>query len=237
VLFNFVKSVDVMTTNHFSSQKIYQQLRQKILDFELYPGTRITESELAAGFNVSRTPVRAALQRLELEGHITIVPKQGCFVRPVDIEKISQYYDVRVSLEATAIELACQNMSGEEIDALCELWNPASVKKNVNLDEIKTLEEAFHISIAAGSGNPVLVDYLRDINNHIRILRRLGFPDRKAVLETYEEHFEMCQLIKTRNTRLARKMMMEHIRKSQSIARSVTLSQLQQAVRKGTAGR
>lgn len=226
-----------MTTHHFSSQKIYEQLRQKILEFELYPGTRITESELAAGFGVSRTPVRAALQRLELEGHITIVPKQGCFVRPVDIEKITQYYEVRISLEATAIELACEHMNREELDALCEIWNPASVKKNVNMDEVKMLEEAFHISIAAGSGNPVLANYLRDINNHIRILRRLGFPDRKAVLETYVEHFELCQLIKAGNVRLARKTMIEHIRKSQSIARSVTLTQLQQAVRKGSAGR
>jgi DNA-binding GntR family transcriptional regulator len=226
-----------MTTQHFTSQKIYEQLRQQITNFELYPGTRITESELAARFDVSRTPVRAALQRLEVEGHITIMPKQGCFVRPVDIEKISQYYDVRISLEATAIELACEHMNREELDALCDIWNPASVKKNVNMDEVRALEEAFHISIAVGSGNPVLVHYLRDINNHIRILRRLGFPDRKAVLETYDEHYELCQLIKARNVRTARKTMIEHIRKSQSIARSVTLTQLQQAVRKGSASR
>jgi len=226
-----------MTTNHFSSQKIYEQLRQKITNFELYPGTRITESELAASFNVSRTPVRAALQRLEVEGHITIMPKQGCFVRPVDIEKISQYYDVRISLEATAIELACENMNREELEALCDIWNPASVKKTVNMEEVRALEEAFHIAIATGSGNPVLVHYLRDINNHIRILRRLGFPDRKAVLETYDEHFELCQLIKARNVRTARKTMIEHIRKSQSIARGVTLTQLQQAVRKGNNSR
>jgi DNA-binding GntR family transcriptional regulator len=224
-----------MTTLHFSSQKIYAQLRQKILEFELYPGTRITESELAARFGVSRTPVRAALQRLELEGHITIMPKQGCFVRPVDIEKISYYYDVRISLEATAIEQACEHMNRDELDTLCEIWNPATVKKTVNMDEVKMLEEAFHIAIAVGSGNPVLANYLRDINNHIRILRQLGFPDRQAVLETYEEHFALCEMIKAGNVRLARKTMIEHIRKSQSIARSVTLTQLQQAVRKGQA--
>ncbi len=222
-----------MQKSQFSSQKIYEQLRRKILEFELYPGTRVTESELAAEFSVSRTPVRAALQRLEVEGHITILPKQGCFVRPVDIEKITQYYDVRVCLEAEAIERACKQMDRDDLEALTELWNPASLKKTVNLDEVKALEEAFHIGIAVGSGNPVLADYLRDINNHIRILRRLGFPDRSAVLETYEEHYELCLLIKAGNARSARKAMSEHIRKSQSIARSVTLSQLQQAVQRG----
>ncbi len=223
-----------MSTTQFSSQKIYEKLRKKILEFEIYPGTRITESELAADFKVSRTPVRAALQRLAVEGHIIIQPKQGCFVRAVDIEKISQYYDVRVHLEAAAVELACENMGDEELDTLAEIWNPARVKKTINMDEVKSLEEAFHVEIATASGNPVLVGYLEDINNHIRILRRLGFPDRKAVLETFTEHYELCQLIRARNVRSARKAMMEHIRKSQGIARNVTLSQLQHAIRRGT---
>lgn len=223
-----------MSTTQFSSQKIYEKLRKKILEFEIYPGTRITESELAADFAVSRTPVRAALQRLAVEGHVVIQPKQGCFVRPVDIEKISQFYDVRVHLEAAAVELACENMGDEELDALEEIWNPARVKKSVNMDEIKSLEEAFHVEIAAASGNVVLIDYLEDVNNHIRILRRLGFPDRKSVLETFVEHYELCQLIRARNVRAARKAMIAHIRKSQNIARSVTLSQLQHAIRRGT---
>ncbi len=223
-----------LSTTQFSSQKIYEKLRKKILEFEIYPGTRITESELAADFEVSRTPVRAALQRLAVEGHIIIQPKQGCFVRSVDIEKISNYYDVRVHLEAAAVELACEHMSDEDIEALIEIWNPARAKKAVNMDEIKALEEAFHLEIAKGSGNPVLVDYLDDVNNHIRILRRLGFPDRKSVIETFTEHYELCELIRARNARAARKLMIEHIRKSQGIARSVTLTQLQQAIKRGT---
>ena len=223
-----------MSTTQFSSQKIYEKLRKKILEFEIYPGTRITESELAADFNVSRTPVRAALQRLAVEGHIVIQPKQGCFVRPVDIEKISHYYDVRVHLEAAAVELACERMGDEELDVLAELWNPARIKKNLNMDEVKSLEEAFHVEIALASGNSVLIDYLEDVNNHIRILRRLGFPDRKSVVETFVEHYELCQLIRARNARNARKAMIAHIRKSQNIARGVTLSQLQHAIKRGT---
>lgn len=223
-----------MSTTQFSSQKIYEKLLKKILEFEIYPGTRVTETELASDFNVSRTPVRAALQRLAIEGHIVIQPKQGCFVRAVDIEKISNYYDVRVHLEAAAVELACENMGDDELDALEEIWNPARVKKSLNMDEVKSLEEAFHIEIAVASGNAVLVGYLEDVNNHIRILRRLGFPDRKSVLETFVEHYELCQLIRARNVRNARKAMIAHIRKSQQIARSVTLSQLQHAIRRGT---
>ena len=215
-----------------SAQAVYDKLKQKIIDFEIYPGTRITESEIADTFQVSRTPVRAALQRLESEGHISIMPKQGCFVRSVDIETISEYYDVRITLEAAAVELACDHMSVEDIEAQAEVWNPAKLEKKLNMEEIKAREEAFHVSIAIGSGNSVLADYLRDINNHIRILRRLGFPDRQAVIETCEEHFEICQLILEGKKTNARKAMVKHIRKSQELARSVTLSQLQQAIKR-----
>lgn len=218
-----------------AAQLVYDQLKQKIIDFEIYPGTRITESEIAEDFQVSRTPVRSALQRLEAEGQITIMPKQGCFVRSVDIETISQYYDVRISLEATAVELACDHMNDEDLDAQQEVWNPERLEENLDLEdmeEIKAREEAFHIGIALGSGNSVLANYLRDINNHIRILRRLGFPDRQSVIETCEEHYAICQLIREHNKTQARRAMTKHIRKSQELARSVTLSQLQQAIKR-----
>ena len=78
---------------------IYERLRRAIMDFELAPGARITETELAETFGISRTPVREALHRLENEGLISIRPKQGCFVRDVDIHQISNYYDIRIALE------------------------------------------------------------------------------------------------------------------------------------------
>ena len=84
-----------MTTAKSAAQLVYDQLKKKIIDFEIYPGTRLTELEIAEEFAVSRTPVRAALQRLETEGQITILPKQGCFVRSVDIETISQITEGR----------------------------------------------------------------------------------------------------------------------------------------------
>ena len=86
-----------------SSKDIYSDLRDMILDFELYPGSRITETELADKFHVSRTPIRAALQRLEAEGYVTVLPKQGCFIRTVDIDTLAQYYTVRVKLELLSL--------------------------------------------------------------------------------------------------------------------------------------
>ncbi len=158
--------------------------------------------------------------------------------RALDVNEVQKELNVsfmeavRITLEATAVELACEHMSDEDIDALQEVWDPERLENEIDMEEIKAREEAFHIGIAIGSGNTILANYLRDINNHIRILRRLGFPDRQAVIETCDEHYAICQLIREHNKTQARRAMMKHIRKSQELARSVTLSQLQQAIKR-----
>lgn len=224
-----VKKVNKVLPKKSSTAGVYERLRRAIMDFELAPGARVTETELAVSFGISRTPVREALHRLENEGLISIRPKQGCFVRSVDIHQISNYYDVRIALEVMAVEQACKNMPDEVIAQLSDTWNPARRPKRFkHPDEIKVLEEVFHAMIADYSGNPVLAGYLKDVNDHIRSVRRLGFPDEKSIVETYEEHYRICKLLKKRDARAAREEMIRHIRKSQGIARSVTLSQLQQ---------
>ena len=119
-----------MRKKRLTTREIYQDLWQKIINFDLFPGSRVTETELAEAYKTSRTPIREALKRLEVEGLITVRPKQGCFVRQVDIALISDYYTMRVALEAMTVELAIENMSDEELEAL------AGVSNNVNSNQI-----------------------------------------------------------------------------------------------------
>ena len=127
------------------------------------------------------------------------------------------------------MELAIENMSDKELQALAESWNPANLKKHQDdLESIKQFEESFHLTIAKGSKNPVLLQYLEDVNNRIRPIRVLGFPDSKSIKDTYDEHFEIISLIQQRDVAKAKKAMIAHIRKSQETARSVTLTQLEQ---------
>lgn len=113
-----------MTAEKRSGRSLYDELREMILSFELYPGSRVTETELAERFGVSRTPIRAALQRLEAEGYISIMPKQGCFIRNLDIEALTKYYQVRVALEMLSLENACTYMSEAALKSLAESWDP-----------------------------------------------------------------------------------------------------------------
>lgn len=89
-----------------SAKDVYTRLRERILNFEIYPGSRVTETELAEYFGVSRTPIRSALQRLEAEGYLTVLPKQDCFISNLDIDDLSKYYQVRKTLEQLSLQLA-----------------------------------------------------------------------------------------------------------------------------------
>lgn len=210
-----------------NAQGIYTELRSLIIALKVAPGSRVTESQLADYFNVSRTPVRTALQRLESEGFLTIKSKQGCFIRNIDMMEISHYYDVRVSLENLVLEEIARLKDKSALQELAGQWDPAVHRFGLEINEqLKIAEENFHLQLAAISANRVLHQYISDINDHIRPMRRLGWPDSKSVTDTYEEHYRICEYLLNNDLQSAQEEMTNHIRKSQDQASRVTLHQL-----------
>jgi DNA-binding GntR family transcriptional regulator len=210
-----------------TAQEIYETLRNMIVRFDLSPGSRITETQLADYFQVSRTPVRAALQRLENEDLLTIKAKQGCFIRNIDMLRISHYYDVRVSLENLVLSEISKLKDMSELRELANLWNPEQLHFGLaTTDELKEAEENFHLQLARISRNPVLANYIADINDHIRVVRRLGWPNKRSVTDTYEEHYRICELLLNLDLKNAQEEMANHIRKSQDQANRITLHQI-----------
>jgi len=210
-----------------SAHEIYSALRKMIIAMEILPGTRVTESQLADYFSVSRTPVRAALHKLESENLLWIKPKQGCFIRNIDLSQISHYYDVRVTLENMVLSELSKQGDSKELRQLSSLWHPDTMSFGVKVtDELKEAEENFHTQLATLSGNSALLNYITDINHRIRGVRLLGWPDQKSVTDTYEQHFRICQLVLNGDLITAQAEMTVHIRNSQEKASQVTLHQL-----------
>lgn len=211
-----------------SSEKVYSILREMIDNLELFPGTRITETGIANLLSVSRTPIREALQRLQYEGQIEVIPRQGCFIRNIDIDQINKFYDVRIILESRTIELACDFISRPLLESMLKEWCPDKLSDDysLHLKTIRKKEESFHVNIAKSCGNNILCRYLDDVNNNIRVVRWLGFPDMQSIRDTYEEHYELCQILLEKNKRAARSAMKKHIQKSQALSKKVTLQQL-----------
>lgn len=209
------------------AQSIYVKLRSMILNFEIQPNSRLTETELASYFKMSRTPVREALQRLETEELIIIRPKQGCFVRAIDFDEFSDYYQVRVSLEILSLETACTNMTDDALRRLCTVWETCpSNSAPEDAERIANLDEIFHLKLAEGGGNRVLVKMLGDINNRIRIVRRLDFTDQERIRKTYEEHYRILHCLLQRDVQAAKNEMLHHIKKSEEFTKMLTVINL-----------
>lgn len=208
------------------SPDVYGQLKDMILSFQLAPGCRVTETELATYFHVSRTPVREALRRLETEGYLKVRPKQGCFIREINIDELAKYYTVRVALELLAVESAATNMPTRALEKLAAEWDPAQLEANPSPPRLDEKDETFHIKLAEGGGNHILADYIRDINNHIRIIRRLDLTDYNRIGRTYAEHFEILQHLLRRDATKAKNTMRRHVARSEDFAKALTLTEL-----------
>lgn len=214
-------------TKMTSAQDVYLKLRAMILNLDIRPGSRLTESQLAEYFDVSRTPIRAALQRLENEKQVVIRPKQGCFIRDIDIMQISQYYDVRVQLEGLVLEELIQQKDRQTLNELLHLWDPAhKFFGEVINEDLKLAEESFHIQLAAATHNAPLCHYIADISDQIRVVRHLGWPNQNSVSDTYNEHYLVLDMLLKGHLADAKSEMTNHIRKSQDLANRVTLQQL-----------
>jgi DNA-binding GntR family transcriptional regulator len=208
-----------------SVNDIYQQLKEQILRFEIPPGSRLTETQTAERFGVSRTPIRQALQHLETDGLLVIRPKQGCFVRDIDLESMRHYFQLREYLEQMAVRTACSNMSEHALQSLAQQWQPNTLALR-NTDTLLEQDERFHIQLARGGGNPVLPRYLRELNGHIRLIRFALIQQDPHPDDLAEEHYNIVQALLERDEELACQRMNRHIQLRATALDSIELSSL-----------
>ena len=97
---------------------VFKTLRQAILRGELKPGERLMEIKLANKLGVSRTPIREAIRKLELEGLVLMIPRRGAEVAEITEKSLNDVLEVRKALEELAVQLACERMDEEGLEAL-----------------------------------------------------------------------------------------------------------------------
>lgn len=214
-------------TKRLNADGVYLRIKEMITSFELYPGTRITEHELADLFSVSRTPIREALQKLEVEGFLTVRPKQGCFIRELDINELTEYYDLRIAIEQLIVDYACNHMPDKLIEQFIVLWRPEMHDQDMaNGVDLGEKDESFHVGLAHASGKPIMAEMLTNINNRIRIIRRLDLNTDNRSVRTYIEHSEILQHILRRDATKAKNQIKRHILRSREFAKTLTLTAL-----------
>jgi DNA-binding GntR family transcriptional regulator len=215
------------------ADQAYAQLKRMIFDFELMPGDRCSESELAQRLGVSRTPLRQGLQRLEREGFLQVMPKIGWQVAPLDFDVFDELYDLRVLIEGHAARHLSVAEPREPLRALADVWLVPAAERVPDGAHVGRLDEQFHAQLVAASGNREMARVHREITERIRIIRRLDFTKPARVEATYEEHARILRAITRRRGDEAERLLRAHIEQSKLEVRHITLDMLYKARRPG----
>ena len=173
------------------AQLAYADLKNRLLLGEFPLNVRLGEERLAALVGVSRTPIREALSRLEVEGLVVRAPDGGFLPVVPDVTGMRQLYEVRVGLELQALRRPLRHGTThdiERLEALRDEWVELTHEEPEAEPGFVLLDESFHLTLAATAGNPMLVDILRQINERIRIVRMQDFLVTERVGRTIREH-------------------------------------------------
>lgn len=191
---------------------VFNTLRQGILTGELKPGERLMEIHLANRLGVSRTPIREAIRKLELEGLVIMIPRRGAEVAQITEKNLRDVLEVRRALDAFAAGLACERMDEECIHEL----NDAKIEfeKATKTKDAKIIAKAdvkFHDIILMSTGNERLVQLVNNLAEQLYRYRFEYIKDEQSHKQLMEEHEEIYSSIVIGNKERASHAVQVHI--------------------------
>lgn len=199
---------------------VFETLRDAIITQVLKPGERLMEIQLADEMGVSRTPVREAIRKLELEGLVVMVPRKGAYVAGVSIKDIHEVYEVRSALEMLAVTLAAERITDEELDALERqvLRESEEEEKGAGsqLDNIIYIDSSFHDIIYGAAHNQRLVQFVNILQEQLQRFRAASLARPGRSKTALEEHKQIVEALAERNGELAAKLAREHIENAEN---------------------
>jgi DNA-binding GntR family transcriptional regulator len=220
---------DATSSDHGRAQAelLADAIHERIISGELPTGSWLRQSQLASEFDVSRTPIREALQTLSERGVVELLPHRGARVRLPTRREIEEAYFVRAELEGIAVVLAADLATQAQVDRLRDaerLFEQAVASFDANADEATTestrrrwqeANDAFHTVLHEASHNDVLRETL--VGLHRRFPRNLTWgvlDDARLLRENVEQHRRIREAVEARDGEAARAAMREHIQRS-----------------------
>ena len=192
----------------------YHRLRNAIHEGSLKPGQRVMEVELAQWLNVSRTPVRDAIRRLEAEGMLAHEPRGGLVVARLDRQAVMELYAMREVLEGTAARLCARHASDMEVVELLDLVK-AEQELQGDAEALLRHNRRFHEAVHRGAHNRYLEKSLAAVNDSMVLLGKplMLLPHRAEAALT--EHAELARCIERRDADAAEEAARRHVRAAQ----------------------
>ncbi|NMB43069.1 MAG: GntR family transcriptional regulator [Clostridiales bacterium] len=199
-------------------EKTYDMIKNKIISCEYAPNTYINEKQLCEELNVSRTPVRDALSRLEHEQLVTIIPKKGVLVSPITIHEINNIFEARLLFEPYIISKYGTRIDEDILNRLHELLS--TYKSNIDNESIAFLaDDEFHQILIELCKNKYLIQLHSKIysqNARVRIMS--GNFKKERLIDTHNEHCEIVEHLVKMDYQKAAKAMHNHLQSAKDAA-------------------
>ncbi len=212
---NYTKDFNLKRSLPLGKQ-IYEKLRDKIIYTELFPLTEIYESDLAKKLNVSRTPVRDALKKLENDGLVETIPQVKSVVSKINIQSIREVNNIRSILETDIVNILSKKINQKQISELTKINN--NFKKSAKNNFYKKTyyyDNLFHQKLAFFSNKTLSWKIINQINSQIDRIRNISYTHKGdnnfGPMEAGKDHDKIIKYLSDKNSKLAIKMMKKHI--------------------------
>ena len=196
-------------------ERVYERVKAMAVAYDLKPGERVNEVEIARRLGASRTPLREALNRLSAEGLLRFVPGKGYFCRDLDVHEVFQLYELRKTIEVAAVRFAVERARDEDIEGLAAfLAQTGPDPGGRSTGELVDLDETFHERLLAMSGNAQMLRVLQNVNARIRFVRWIDMRrgDRR---KTQSEHADVLRALRRRDVAKCVALLEKHIDRRQ----------------------
>ena len=211
---------DIGATHQSLHGAVTKSLREAILKGKFKPGERLTESNLAQIFQVSRNPIREALRALQVEGLVEVNPRKGARVRLITDEEAEEIIELRADLEGINARNAARRCDDQTRQALERLRTEGnSAAKSGNADLLQPLNERFHSALADAGRNRYLADYVKTLRERTLWLFMSARGER--AVESWHEHEAILQAVIAGDADLAALLAARHVRKVGEVVRAV----------------
>ncbi|HEY9063118.1 MAG TPA: GntR family transcriptional regulator [Pseudobacteroides sp.] len=202
---------------------IFDSLREAIIAGELKPGERLMEVQLAEKMGVSRTPVREAIRKLELEGWVVMTARKGASVANLSVKDIMDVLEVRAALDGEAAFLSAVRIREDELKEIknIEALFEKSVEKG-NFQDIVKKDVEFHEVIYKSSRNDKLMQIVSNLREQVHRFRIIYTKDYSITQNLVKEHIEILEAIASRDAKKAQKAAYAHIEnQKEAIVKSI----------------
>lgn len=195
---------------------VFNALRQAIIVGELKPGERLREEKLAEKMGVSRTPIREAIRKLELEGFVEMLPRKGAHVANLCVKDIMDVLEVRATLDGLATSLCAERITDSELEELKNINKAFSeYVKNENLQGSIKKDVEFHDIIYRSSRNDKLIQLINNLREQVQRFRIILLKDYENTIDLIKEHADIYEAVSSKNSDAARKAAQDHIKKQE----------------------